>query len=93
MVKTQFIKIPKIYEKLPHFTAYKTHGCISRASISVGQIKKKKKQKQSTNIKHDEINIMNIINDNTFNLHNSLLNNENSQMKISLKSELIGNPR
>ena len=49
-----------------------------------------KKNKQSTNIKHDEINIMNIINDNTFNMHNSLLNNDNRYMKITLKSKLIG---
>ena len=46
--------------------------------------------KQSTNIKCDEINIMNIINDNTFNLHNSLLNNDNRYMKVTLKSKLIG---
>ena len=31
-------------------------------------------KKQSTNIRCDEINIMNIINDNNCNLHNSLLN-------------------
>ena len=30
---------------------------------------------------------MNIINDNTFNLHNSLLNNDNRYMKV--KSKLI----
>ena len=36
--------------------------------------------KQSTNIKRDEINIMNIIKDNNFNLHNSLLNNDNKYM-------------
>ena len=41
------------------------HGCIRRTQISAGQIKKK----QSTVIKRDEINIMNIINDNIFNLH------------------------
>ena len=46
--------------------------------------------KRSTNIKGDEINIMNIINDNTFNLHNSLLNNDNRYMKVTLKSNLIG---
>ena len=33
---------------------------------------------------------MNIINDNTFNLHFSLLNNDNRDMKVSLKSKLIG---
>ena len=33
---------------------------------------------------------MNIINDNTFNLHNSLLNNDNRYMKVTLKSKLIG---
>ena len=45
--------------------------------------------KQSTNIKRDEINIMNIINDNTFNLHDSLLN-DNKYMKVTLKSKLTG---
>ena len=33
---------------------------------------------------------MNIINDNTFNLHNSLLNNDNKYVKVTLKSKLIG---
>ena len=33
---------------------------------------------------------MNIINDNTFNLRNSLLNNDNRYMKVTLKSKLIG---
>ena len=32
---------------------------------------------------------MNIINDNTFNLHNSLLNNDNMYGKVTLKSKLI----
>ena len=32
--------------------------------------------KQGANIKRDEINMMNIINNNTFYLHNSLLNND-----------------
>ena len=41
--------------------------------ILAGQIKKK----QSTFIKRDEIDIMNFINENTFNLHNRLLNNNN----------------
>ena len=45
--------------------------------------------KQSTNIKHDEIYIMNIINDSTFYLHNLFLNNDNRYMKVNLKSELI----
>ena len=30
-----------------------------------------------------------IINDNTFNLHNSLLNNDNRYMKVTLNSKLI----
>ena len=38
----------------------------------------------------DEVNIMNVINDNTFNLHNSLLNNDNRYMKVILKSKLLG---
>ena len=50
----------------------------------------KSREKLSTNIKCDKINIMNIINDETFNLHNSLLNNDNRYIKITLKSELIG---
>ena len=36
-----------------------------------------------------ESNIMNIFNDNTFNLHYSLLNNDNRYMKVNLKSKLI----
>ena len=32
---------------------------------------------------------MNIIDDNTFNLHYSLLNNDNKYMKVTLKSKLI----
>ena len=35
-------------------------------------------------------NIMNIINDNSFNVHNSLLNYDNKYMKGTLKSKLIG---
>ena len=59
--------------------AYKTHGCIRRTPISAEQI-------QSTDIKRDEINIIDIINDKTFNLHKSLLNNDNRYMKVTLKS-------
>ena len=33
---------------------------------------------------------MNIINDNTFNLHNSLLNNDNRFLKVTLKSKQTG---
>ena len=62
--------------------------CIRRTPISTGQIKKKI-VKQSTNIKPDEINIMNIINDNTFNLQNKLLNDDNRYIKITLKLKLI----
>ena len=65
---------------LPYLTAFKTPGCKRRPAISAGQIKKK----QSTNIKRDEINIMNIINDNTLNLQISPLN-DNSYMKVTLK--------
>ena len=50
-----------------YLTAYKTHPNFSRAN---------QEKNQSTNIKHDEINIMNIINGNIFNLHYSLLNND-----------------
>ena len=69
-----------------YLTVYKTNGCISWTPIPAGQIKKKK----YINIKRDEINIMNIINDNTFNLHNSHLNNDNRYMKVTLNSKLIG---
>ena len=58
--------------------AYKTLGCIRRTPISTEQIKKK----QSTYTKRNEINIRIIINDNTFNLHNNLLNNDNRYMKV-----------
>ena len=44
----------------------------------------------SLNIKRDEIDIANIINDNTFNLNNNLLNNDKRYMKVTLKSQLIG---
>ena len=33
---------------------------------------------------------MNIINDNTFHLHDSLLNNDNRLIKVTGKSKLIG---
>ena len=33
---------------------------------------------------------MNVINDNTFNQLNSLLNNDNRYMKVTLESKLIG---
>ena len=70
-----------ICKKLPYLTVYKTLGSIRRVPISVGEPGKK----LNTNIKRDGRNIMNIINDNTFNVHNSLLNNDNSYIKISLK--------
>ena len=69
-------------------TAYKTHGWIRCTPISAGQIKKR--TKLSTNIKRHEIDIMNIINDNTYNLHSWLVNNNNVYMKITLKSKQIG---
>ena len=55
-------------------------------SLLCGQIYKI----QGTNIKHKEINIMSIINDNTFNLHNRLLDNENRYRKVTHKSKFIG---
>ena len=45
---------------------------------------------EKTNIKRDEINILHFINDNTFNLHNSLLNNDSRYVNVTLKSKLIG---
>ena len=47
-------------------------------------------KKRSTNIRRDEDNIMNIINDNNFNMHDSLLNKDKRHMKGTLKSKLIG---
>ena len=41
---------------------YKMLRCIRRTLI----LQSKSRKKQSPNIKHDEINIVNIINDNTF---------------------------
>ena len=41
-------------------------------------------------MKRDEINIMNIINENTFNLHHNLLDNDNRYIKVRIKSKLIG---
>ena len=70
---------------VPVVKIYCIWWCIRRTPVSAGQIKKK----EIINIKHDEINIMNIINDNTFNLHNSLLNNDNKYGKVTLKSKLI----
>ena len=63
---------------LSYLMPYKMHRCIRHTPISAGQIKKK----QRTNIKCD---IMNIINDNTFNLHNSLLYNNNGYIKVTLR--------
>ena len=62
--------------------------CIKRTPISAEQIKKKKKK--STNIKREEISIMNIINGNTFNLYNSQSNNDNRYIKATLKSKQKG---
>ena len=73
---TKNLKFKLLDNNLPYLMAYKMHGCVRHTPISAGQIKKK--TNQSTNIKCDEISIRNIINDNTFNLHNSLLNNDNS---------------
>ena len=61
-------------------TAHKTHGCIRHTPISAGQ---------STYIKRDEINIMNIINDKTFNQQNNPFNKDNRYMEVTLKSKLI----
>ena len=62
---------------------YKTHSNFCRAN------QEKKTKKQNTDIKR-VISIMNIINDNTFNLHNNLSNNSNRYMKVTLKPKLIG---
>ena len=81
----KIISILHILQTLPNLTAYKTHGCIRRTPIKAGHFNEKK----TINIKRDEIHIMNIINDNTFNLHYSLLNIDNRYMKVTLKSKLI----
>ena len=47
------------------------HGYIRCTPISAGQLKKNFLVKQSTNMKSNEINIMNFMDDNTFNLHSS----------------------
>ena len=70
-------------------TAYKTHGCIRRTPISAGQNQEKNLAEQSVTIKRDEINVMNIINDNSFNMHNSIFNNGNRYIKVTIKSKLI----
>ena len=64
---------------------YKTHPNVNRANTKKA---KKNKKQTSTDNKRDEINIMNIINENTFNLN--LLNNDNRYMKITQKSKLKG---
>ena len=56
--------------QLSYLTGYKTHRYIRCTLISAGQIEKNPKKNQSTNIKREEINIMNIIIDNSFNQHN-----------------------
>ena len=63
---------------------YNTHPTLSRAN------QKKNLVKKSTNIKRDEINIMNLINNNIFNLHNNLLNNDNRYMKDTQNSMPTG---
>ena len=72
--------------KLTYLTSYTSHGFMILTPILARQIKKK----QSTNIKRDEFNIMNIINDKIFYQHKSPLNNGNRHMKVTLKSKLIG---
>ena len=52
------------------------------------QLAKSRKKKQRTNIKWEEINIKNVINDNTFNLHKNFLNNDNRYIKVTLKSKI-----
>ena len=60
--------------------AYRTHGRIRRNPLC----RKKSWKIEKTNINRNEINIMNIINDNTFNQHKSLLNNDNRSIKVTL---------
>ena len=45
--------------------------------------------KQITNIKRDEIYITNSVNDDPFNLHNSLYNYNNTYMEFTLKSKIL----
>ena len=65
--------------------AYKMPSCIWRTPLSAGQISNKNK---NNNIKYDKINIIDIINDNTFNLYYNLLNNNDWYIKVTLKSKL-----
>ena len=67
----------------PQFQQAKTHPNFSWPN------QEKNFAKQSTNIKRDEINIMNIINDKTYNLHNKFFNNDKRYMKVTLKSKII----
>ena len=64
---------------------YKTHGCLRRFPLSAGQIQKN----QNSNIKHEETNIMDTNNDNAFNKHSSLLDNDSRYIKATLKAKLI----
>ena len=50
----------------------------------------KSRKKTKNKVLSDEINIMKIIYDNTFNLHNSFLDNDKRYMKVTLKFKLIG---
>ena len=50
----------------------------------------KSRKKENTHIKLGEINIMNIINDNTLNLLISLFNKDNRYMKVTQKFKQIG---
>ena len=74
-----FFKIT-LFDGIYDARVYKTHPNFSRAN------QEKNLVKQIINIKCHEINIMNIINDNIFNRHNSRLNNDNRYMKVTLNS-------
>ena len=70
-----------VFDGIYDLRLYITHPNFSRANQG---------KKQSINIKRDEINMIHIINDNTFNLHNRPLINDNKHLKVTLKSKLIG---
>ena len=79
-IKSAFTVIDGILDS----RANKTHTIFSRPNQVINVVKK------TTNIKHNEINIMSIINDKTFNLQNSFLNNDCRYMKVTGKYKTIG---
>ena len=76
-------EVPALAERNEQTNNYRIWRLIRRTPISAGK-SRKNLMKQNAHIKRDEINIMNISNDNSFNLHSSLC------LKVTLKSKLTG---